>query len=196
MLPTIYTAEHDTNPVCGHHLRARCASCGVCTDCDGCYCAELASEYASDLAAEREGQRHVEQHGDAEDPSCYRCRREREESDGYTRCGKCGLIYPDGRDDHWSHNPPYCSPLDPQPTGIDWGYLLGQHVEFVGRDYSVRAVVVADQPVPDRFAYRPHLLIRRTDPGYESDNGPINPREWREIHIMGPAESAPAGTEV
>ena len=28
------------SPICGHLERARCASCGVCQSCDGCYCGE------------------------------------------------------------------------------------------------------------------------------------------------------------
>lgn len=38
--PSSWSDEYDCNPVCGHHLAARCGGCGVCTDCDGCYCYE------------------------------------------------------------------------------------------------------------------------------------------------------------
>jgi hypothetical protein len=43
--PSPYTPDNDVNPICGCHLRARCAGCGVCTTCDGCYCDEDGSEY-------------------------------------------------------------------------------------------------------------------------------------------------------
>ncbi|MEV3986224.1 hypothetical protein [Nonomuraea sp. NPDC049758] len=42
--------HHDVNPACGHHLRALCGGCGVCTTCDGCYCTELSREAAIDAA--------------------------------------------------------------------------------------------------------------------------------------------------
>ncbi|GAA0638119.1 hypothetical protein GCM10010174_69950 [Kutzneria viridogrisea] len=28
------------NPACGHLRRETCGGCGVCTNCDGCYCGE------------------------------------------------------------------------------------------------------------------------------------------------------------
>lgn len=28
------------NPICGHLERSCCPGCGVCQDCDGCYCGE------------------------------------------------------------------------------------------------------------------------------------------------------------
>jgi hypothetical protein len=40
-----WSDEHDCNPVCGHHLAWRCASCSVCTECDGCYCGENSDGY-------------------------------------------------------------------------------------------------------------------------------------------------------
>lgn len=185
MRPSHYTAEHDVNPLCGHHLKDKCADCGVCVVCDGCYCAEIAEDYARDVDYRRQQEWHAE-HDKADHPDCPTCTREREESEGYTRCGKCGLVYPDGRPDHGKHNPPYCRPLYPQPTGIDWGYLLGQHVEFVGSTYSVHGIVYPDQKVPARGEYRPHLRIYRTDPGYEGEIGPVMPREWLAVHALGP----------
>jgi hypothetical protein len=41
--PTIPGRENDDsdcNPACGHRLRRLCLACGVCVDCDGCYCGE------------------------------------------------------------------------------------------------------------------------------------------------------------
>lgn len=39
--PSPYTAEHDVNYTCGHHLGDQCLGCQVCWACDGCYCDEL-----------------------------------------------------------------------------------------------------------------------------------------------------------
>lgn len=33
-------AVNDVNPICGHHVNARCRDCRCCMDCDGCYCNE------------------------------------------------------------------------------------------------------------------------------------------------------------
>lgn len=38
--PASWSSEHDCNPICGHHLSAKCQGCGVCMSCDGCYCYE------------------------------------------------------------------------------------------------------------------------------------------------------------
>lgn len=179
---------HDVNPACGHHRRALCGGCGVCTTCDGCYCAELAAEAAMDAEAERDAREHLEH--DEHRADCLRCERERADSADYTRCPACGLTYPDGRGDHLRHTPPYCSPLPAYPLGIDWGYLRGQHVTLVGRDYSVHGLVLACQDAPDPRAYYPYMRMRRTDPGYEDgpdEASPFNPREWLEV------QPAPAG---
>lgn len=38
--PAQWSSEHDCNPICGHHLSAKCLGCNVCLECDGCYCRE------------------------------------------------------------------------------------------------------------------------------------------------------------
>lgn len=38
--PSSYRQYDDVNPVCGCHMRSRCASCASCTSCDSCYCGE------------------------------------------------------------------------------------------------------------------------------------------------------------
>ncbi|MFF0869930.1 hypothetical protein ACFYUV_49815 [Nonomuraea sp. NPDC003560] len=172
--------HHDVNPACGHDLRALCGGCGVCTTCDGCYCTELAYEAATDAAAERETREHLEH--DEHRPDCWRCERESQESAGYTRCPKCGLTYPDGIGDHHRHNPPYCMRLPTYRVGIDWGYLRGQHVTLVGTRYTITGYVLPDQDAPDPTAYYPYMQLRRTDPGYENEVGPFNPRDWLEVH--------------
>ncbi|MGW9441328.1 hypothetical protein, partial [Streptomyces sp. NPDC055607] len=182
--------HHDVNHVCGHHLRAQCGGCGVCTTCDGCYCAEGAEEdliYHESLRDQAEHDEH-----DEHDPGCYLCEDEREESADYTRCPKCALVYRDGRGDHQAHNPPYCSRLSPFPLGIDWGYLRGQEATFVGREYSVHGLVLLDQEAPAPRNYYPYMKLRRTDPGYEDgpdESSPINPRDWLEVHPAPPGQN-------
>lgn len=178
---------HDVNPVCGHHLRAKCGGCSVCTACDGCYCSELADDAADDAAALRDAEDHAQHVAHRDD--CTACEDEREKSAGYTRCPKCGIPFPDGRADHSWHNPPYCSRIPAFRLGIDWGYLRGQEVTLVGRDYSVHGLVLADQEAPDPMAAYPVLRMRRTDPGYEDGPGetsPFIPREWLEVHPAPP----------
>lgn len=38
--PAQWSSAHDCNPICGCHLAAKCLGCGVCVNCDGCYCFE------------------------------------------------------------------------------------------------------------------------------------------------------------
>jgi hypothetical protein len=173
--------ENDVNAACGHHLRALCRACGVCTTCDGCYCAELAEEAAIDAEIARDEEAHFE-HGEHRD-DCYLCEDDREKTAGYTRCPKCGLAYPDGRPDHWAHNPPYCMPLPAYRIGVDWSYLIGQHATFVGSRYSVHGLVLPE-PHQGATPAHPYLRMRRTDPGYEDgpdESSPINPRDWLEV---------------
>lgn len=191
-VPTPYSDTHDVNPVCGHHLRSRCAGCSTCAICEGCYCEELAEEARIDAETERDYREHAEH--DAHQADCYLCEDEREKTAGYTRCWKCGLQYRDGKGDHDRHNPPYCTfGLPVYPLGVDWGYLRGQHVTLVGREYSVHGLVLEDQEAPDPTAYYPFMRMRRTDPGYEDgpdETSPFCPREWLEVR---PAPPAAAG---
>ncbi|MGW9067840.1 hypothetical protein ACWGQT_00110 [Streptomyces yangpuensis] len=170
---------NDVNPACGHHYKALCGGCGVCITCDGCYCREAAEEARIDAETERAYEEHA--YHEKHTPECYLCERGRKESADYTRCPKCGITYPDGFEDHMAHVPPYCYALPAYPTGIDWGYLRGQHVTLVGRDYSVHGLIIADQPAPDPADYRPQMQLQRTDPGYEDDFGPVNLRGWLEV---------------
>ncbi|WP_433382680.1 hypothetical protein [Streptosporangium sp. CA-115845] len=179
--------QHDVNPACGHHLLALCGGCGVCITCDGCYCAELRAEADLDTQIEREMAEHFEHREHRAD--CPRCEHERQESADYTRCPKCGLAYSDGVGDHRAHNPPYCRRLPVYQLGVDWGYLRGQHVTLVGRDYTITGYVLPDQDAPDPHAYYPYLQMRRTDPGYEDgpeETSPFCPREWLEVHPAPP----------
>jgi len=41
--PESPTPQEDVNPVCGHPLGQKCHMCGVCLDCQGCYCDELSA---------------------------------------------------------------------------------------------------------------------------------------------------------
>jgi hypothetical protein len=148
--------------------------------------AEAAAEGAIDAAIERDQREHVEEHSQHRD-DCPHCEGERQDSADYTRCPACGLPYPDGRGDHCWHNPPYCNRLPTYPLGVGWGYLRGRHVTLVGRDGTVTGYVLPDQEVPDPHDYVPHMQMRRTDPGYEGQLSPFNPREWREIHPNPPA---------
>ncbi len=179
----------DVNPVCGCHLRAQCAGCGVCTTCDGCYC----GEGDDDAYAARQEAEHYEHR--EHDPECYSCEIAQRETADYTRCPKCALPYPDGRPDHIAHNPPYCRPLPIWPTSIDWTYLIGKRARFVGFGYDVNGLVLDEQPKLKPGAYYPYLEILRTDPGYEGES-PINPRQWSEIHpappTVDPAQGRPA----
>lgn len=176
---------HDVNSACGHHLRALCGGCGVCTTCDGCYCAELADEAAIDAEIEQEMREHQEHRREHRD-DCERCERDRRETADYTRCPACALPYPDGFGDHRRHNPPYCDPLPVYRLGTDWGYLRGQHVTLVGPSYTITGYVLPDQESPDPHDYYPYLQMRRTDPGYEGEVGPVCPRTWREVHPAPP----------
>ncbi|MGW7100326.1 hypothetical protein [Streptomyces sp. NPDC054838] len=175
---------NDVNPACGHHYRALCGGCGVCITCDGCYCREAAEEARIDAETTLAYEAHAEH--ERHDPDCYLCEYGRKESADYTRCPKCGIPYPDGFEDHMVHTPPYCYRLSSYPTGIDWGYLRGQHVTLVGTHYTIHGLVPADQDAPDPGAYRPYLQLQRTDPGYEDEIGPVNPREWLEVHPAPP----------
>lgn len=173
----------DANAACGHHLRALCGGCGVCTTCDGCYCAEAAAETRVDVETARAYAAH-ETHDD-HTAGCYLCEDEQRRSEGYTRCWKCGLSLPDGRFDLIRHQPGWCFRLLPQPS-IDWSHLLGQDVRLVGRHYTITGHVPADQPAPDPADLSPHLTLVRTDPGYEGEVSPFNPREWLEVHPAPP----------
>ncbi|MFG3223089.1 hypothetical protein [Streptomyces sp. NPDC048185] len=183
---------NDVNAACGHHLKALCGGCGVCTTCDGCYCAEAAENARIDAETNRAYAEHAEHFEHRSD--CYLCEDDREKTADYTRCWKCGLEYRDGIGDHHWHNPPYCTfGLPTYPLGVDWGYLRGQEVTLVGREYSVHGLVLADQDAPDPQKYFPVMKMRRTDPGYEDgpdETSPINPREWLEVHPA-PETSAP-----
>ncbi|MFI1962422.1 hypothetical protein ACH46L_31645 [Streptomyces althioticus] len=178
--------HNDVNPACGHHLRALCGGCGVCTSCDGCYCAEAAEDARLDAEIQRDYREHAE-HLAEHHTGCYLCELESVTSHGYTRCGKCGLAFPDGRFDLITHAPGYCFRLHPQPSGIDWSYLRGQDVRLVGTHYTIRGHVPADQAAPDPADLSPHLTLVRTDPGYEGEVSPFNPREWLEVHPAPPA---------
>ncbi|GIH51646.1 hypothetical protein SAMN05421833_12957 [Microbispora rosea] len=49
----------------------------------------------------------------------------------------------------------------------------------------MHGLVLVDQDAPDPHDYYPHLLMRRTDPGYEDgpcEASPFNPRSWLEVH--------------
>uniref|UniRef100_UPI002ED20B4A hypothetical protein n=1 Tax=Streptomyces cellulosae TaxID=1968 RepID=UPI002ED20B4A len=177
--------HNDVNAACGHHLRALCGGCGVCTSCDGCYCAEAAEEARADAETARAYAVHAEHYDHA--AGCYLCDDERDRSEGYARCWKCGLAFPDGRFDLVTHTPGYCFRLHPQPSGIDWSYLRGQDVRLVGTHYTIRGHVPADQPAPDPEDLSQHLTLVRTDPGYEGEVSPFNPREWLEVHPAPPA---------
>lgn len=185
---------NDVNPACGHHLRALCGGCGVCVKCDGCYCVERGEAARVDAEVERDYAEHAEH--DQHRSDCYLCEAEREKTADYTRCWKCGLEYRDGVGDHRRHNPPYCTlGLPVFPLGVDWGYLRGQHATFVGREYSVHGLVLADQEAPDPNDYYPFMQMRRTDAGYEDgpdESSPINPREWLEVHPAPPEHQAGA----
>lgn len=173
--------QHDVNVACGHHLKALCGGCGVCTTCDGCYCTELADDARVDASIERAYEEHISHEEHRAD--CYLCEDQREQSAGYTRCPKCELPYPDGRPDHIAHGI-YCLPLPRYRIGIDWSYLIGQHAEFVGRDYSVHGLILPE-PHLGASAAHPYLRMRRTDAGYEdgpNESSPINPREWLAVH--------------
>lgn len=179
--------QHDVNPACGHHLRAACAGCGVCTSCDGCYCAELREEAYLIAQSRQETEthlKHTEHHDD-----CPCCARDKKETDCYTRCPTCGLAYPDGFGDHGTHNPPLCRPLPPYRLGVDWGYLRGQNVTLVWTNYEITGYVLLDQPAPDPRAYRPHLRMRRTSPYADrlDESTPFNPREWMEVRPAPPS---------
>ncbi|MFJ8628951.1 hypothetical protein ACIRD3_39725 [Kitasatospora sp. NPDC093550] len=180
-VPATFTATDDVNPVCGHHRGSACAACAGCMSCDGCYCGE-----DDDYAGVREHENHLYEHEEA-DPACYSCELERRESADYTRCAKCGLQFPDGRFDFRKHNAPYCSALYPQPSGIDWSYLLDQDVRIVGREYAITGHVLADQPENAKTAgLRPLLYFVRADAGCEGETAPFNPREWLEVHPAPP----------
>ncbi|MFB8044175.1 hypothetical protein ACFC8F_23175 [Streptomyces hydrogenans] len=189
---SVWTGDphNDVNPACGHHLKLLCGGCAVCTACDGCYCAEAAEEAALDAETARAYDEHIEH--DEFDADCYLCEYEREESNDFTGCLKCGLPYRDGRGDHQHHQPPYCRPLPRFPLGTDWSYLLGQEVTLVGRDYSIHGLVLPEQDVPDPADYAPLMWLRRTDPGYEDgpdERSPFFPREWLEVHPAPPANA-------
>lgn len=38
--PAPHSDDDDVNPICGHHRRSQCLSCGACVSCDACYCGE------------------------------------------------------------------------------------------------------------------------------------------------------------
>lgn len=77
--PAWFHPENDVNPVCGHHMGEKCDGCGVCTMCDGCYCAEFRDE----AEQEREQRRAREIHwGHRQpDPDCYICTYEIEQEE-------------------------------------------------------------------------------------------------------------------
>ncbi|MFC7639636.1 hypothetical protein ACFQWA_28065 [Streptomyces thermogriseus] len=183
---TAWTGDpyNDVNAACGHHLRALCGGCGVCTTCDGCYCAEAAAEARVDVETARAYADH-EAHDD-HTAGCYLCENEQRRSEGYTRCWKCGVLFPDGRFDLIKHQPGYCFRLLPQPSGIDWSYLLGQDVRLVGRHYTITGHVPADQAAPDPADLSPLLTLVRADEGYKGLVEPFAPREWLEVHPAPP----------
>ncbi|MFE7968230.1 hypothetical protein ACFU0X_35250 [Streptomyces cellulosae] len=179
--------HNDVNPACGHHLRSLCGGCGVCTTCDGCYCAEAAEEARIDAETSEAYAQHAEH--DEHDADCYLCESEREKSEGYARCWKCSVTFWDGRFDLIVHQPGYCFKLHPQPSGIDWSYLLGRDVRLVGTHYTITGHVPAGQTPPDPADLRPHLTLVRTDEGYEGEESPFNPREWLEVRTLSPRPS-------
>ncbi|MFF4821289.1 hypothetical protein ACFY2K_42680 [Kitasatospora sp. NPDC001309] len=133
---------------------------------------------------ERRQRRAHEEH-DHHDDDCWLCEDERNASAGYTRCGKCALPYPEGRFSALWHNAPYCMPLPVIPADSDWAALLGRRVELVGTHYTVTGVIVPEQPLPRPGTLRPYLQFDRTDSGADHGIGPISPREWLEIRVLG-----------
>lgn len=75
--PAWFLPEHDVNPVCGHHMGQKCDGCGVCTMCDGCYCAEFRDEAERDREYRRDQEIHWEHK--QPDPDCYICAYEIEQ---------------------------------------------------------------------------------------------------------------------
>lgn len=125
-LPAVPTRQNDVNYACGHWLGNKCDGCGVCTTCDGCYCAELRQE-AADEAYYRRVQRDHMEHWDEPDKDCDQCEHDRRRSNNFTECPKCGK----GLLGLWhfrEHNPPYCMRDHPHPRGLDWSHLIGKRV--------------------------------------------------------------------
>ncbi|WP_157129094.1 hypothetical protein [Nocardia amamiensis] len=125
-LPTVVTADHDVNPVCGHWLGNRCAGCATCTTCDGCYCEELRSEARLDAYFGRVARDH-EQHLDEPGPDCPTCELDREQSMNFTECPKCHKPL-QGFWHFVEHCPPYCYKDKPHPPGLDWSHLVGKRI--------------------------------------------------------------------
>lgn len=187
-VPALFTAEHDVNPLCGHHLGQRCDGCSTCMVCNVCYCEEMRENNREDARVERAYRDH-EEHLDADDPECYLCRSRAIESNGYTTCPQCGGALPNGLHDWFAHTPPYCrGDIRRQPAGIDWSYLIGQDVELVGSSYSVHGRILEQEP-PDIADLWPLLRFQRTDPGYEHEvlEPGVAIREWAEVRPAPPA---------
>jgi hypothetical protein len=125
-MPAVVTREHDVNPVCGHWLGSQCVGCGVCTTCDGCYCAELRNDAELDVYFDRVDREHAE-HWDEPGEDCPTCEHDRERSKNFTECPTCGKSLKG----FWhlrEHRPPYCRRDKPHPPGLDWSHLIGKRI--------------------------------------------------------------------
>ena len=85
-LPTIVPpGGGDVSPICGHLLVNTCASCGVCTKCDSCYCGEGRAEAELDAyfdQVEREHEKHQGRPGE----DCPTCEYDEQRTQGWTVC--------------------------------------------------------------------------------------------------------------
>jgi hypothetical protein len=125
-LPAVVTGDNDINPVCAHWLGHKCAGCGVCTTCDGCYCDELRREAQADAESARLQREHAE-HLTEPGQDCPLCELDRERSKGFTECPQCHRPLK-GFWHFVEHCPPYCHKDKPHPPGLDWSHLIGKRI--------------------------------------------------------------------
>ncbi|AIG81290.1 Hypothetical protein AJAP_42615 (plasmid) [Amycolatopsis japonica] len=125
-MPAVVTLDNDVNPICGHYLGNLCTGCGVCTTCDGCYCAELRQEAELD-AYFREVEREHAEHWQEPGEDCPTCESDRKRSKDFTECPKCGKAL-QGFWHFREHCPPYCRKDKPHAPGLDWSHLIGKRI--------------------------------------------------------------------
>jgi hypothetical protein len=71
---------------------------------------------------------------------------------------------------------------DPVDIAVDACSRFATHLQLLADQLQHHRLRPARPAGPRPRAYRPYLQLCRTDPGYEGEVAPFNPRDWLEVH--------------